>query len=132
MTEPMIEGSGCALHESFALQVLGPDMEPEFPDRCVVIIDPSAQCHSGMYIFAEVEGVRWFRQYQRGEDGRERLLALNSDFPAIELTGLDWQSLGVIIQRNIRRKIKRYDYEDAGPPATPRGPAVQAVDITGA
>mgnify|MGYP001829157778 CR=1 FL=1 len=89
MSEPMLQGTGCSMHEPYALQVLGPDMEPEFPDRCVVIIEPTQECRSGMYVFAEVEGVRWFRQYKRHADGREQLLALNERFPTIELTGLE-------------------------------------------
>lgn len=126
--EPMPDGSGCALQEPFALQVLGPDMEPEFPDKCIVIVEPTGYCRSGMYVFAEVEGVRWFRRYVRDEQGREWLLSLNERFPDIELTGLEWQVLGVIIQRNIRRKIKHYDYADA-PANAPVGD-VNAVDIT--
>ena len=126
--QPMPDGGGCALQEPFALQVLGPDMEPEFPDKCIVIIEPTEFCRSGMYVFAEVEGVRWFRQYFRDQQGRERLVALNEVFPEIELNGLDWKVLGVIIQRNIRRKIKHYEYGD-GPSNQPRRP-VQAVDIT--
>ena len=110
MTEPLLEQSGCSLHEPFALQVLGADMEPEFPDKCIVIIEPTDQCRSGMYVFAEVEGVRWFRQYLKDREGREWLLALNETYPEIELTHLEWQVLGVIIQRNIRRKIKHYHY----------------------
>lgn len=126
--EPMPDGSGCALQEPFALQVLGRDMEPEFPDKCIVIIEPTELCRSGMYVFAEVEGVRWFRQYLRDEQGRERLVALNDIFPPIELNGLDWKVLGVIIQRNIRRKIKTYEYAD-GPSNQPQG-GINAVDIT--
>lgn len=132
MTDPMLQGTGCALHEPFALQVLGPDMEPEFPDRCVVIIEPSDACRSGMYVFAEVEGVRWFRQYRRDAQGREWLVALAEHFPDIELTGLEWKVLGIIIQRNIRRQIKHYDYRDAGPAASAAtAPAAGAIDITG-
>jgi SOS-response transcriptional repressor LexA len=127
--EPMPDGGGCALQEPFALQVLGPDMEPEFPDKCIVIIEPTEFCRSGMYVFAEVEGVRWFRQYVRDAQGHERLVALNEVFPDIDLNGLDWKVLGVIIQRNIRRKIKHYEYGD-GPANTPAG-VIDAVDITG-
>ncbi|MGD8274994.1 MAG: S24 family peptidase [Thiohalocapsa sp.] len=126
--EPMPDGSGCALQEPFALQVLGPDMEPEFPDKCIVIIEPTEVCRNGMYVFAEVEGVRWFRQYLHDEQGRERLVALNERFPDIDLAGLDWKVLGVIIQRNIRRKIKAYEYPD-GPSNRPQS-RINAVDIT--
>jgi SOS-response transcriptional repressor LexA len=124
----MPDGSGCALQEPFALQVLGPDMEPEFPDKCIVIVEPTEYCRSGMYVFAEVEGVRWFRQYVHDEQGRERLIALNERFPDIDLNGLDWKVLGVIIQRNIRRKIKHYEYAD-GPSNRPPG-RLRAIDIT--
>ncbi len=127
MQRPMPDGGGCALQEPFALQVLGPDMEPELPDRCIVIIEPTAHCRSGMYVFAEVEGVRWLRQYLRDDQGRERLVALNEVFPDIELNGLDWKVLGVVIQRNIRRKIKHYEYRD-GAASQPQA-RVQAVDI---
>jgi SOS-response transcriptional repressor LexA len=130
MAEPMLEGTGCSMHEPYALQVLGPDMAPEFPDRCVVIIEPTEQCRSGMYIFAEVEGVRWFRQYRRDADGRERLMALDERFPPIELSGLDWKVLGVIIQRNIRRAVKHYEYLEAGDTSNAPGTSINAVDIT--
>ncbi len=130
MSEPMLEGTGCSMHEPYALQVLGPDMEPEFPDKCVVIVEPTEQCRDGMYVFAEVEGVRWMRQYRRNEQGREWLLALDPRFPEIELTGLDWKVLGIIIQRNLRRKIKHYDYRDAGASSNVPTSQVAAVDIT--
>jgi SOS-response transcriptional repressor LexA len=126
----MPDGGGCALQEPFALQVLGPDMEPEFPDRCIVIVEPTERCRSGMYVFAEVEGVRWFRQYVRDGQGREWLMSLNETFPDIDLTGLDWNVLGVVIQRNIRRRIKHYDYADGASNTTPAG-VIDALDITG-
>jgi len=105
-------------------------MEPEFPDKCVVIIEPTDQCRSGMYVFAEVEGVRWFRQYRRDPNGREWLYALDERFPTIELTGLEWKVLGVIIQRNRRREVKHYEYLDAGTPSSAPQNAIDAVDIT--
>jgi SOS-response transcriptional repressor LexA len=92
------------------LQVLGDQMEPEFPDRCVVIVEPTDHRKNNSFVFAEVEGVRWFRKYVREDTGVERLVALNRIYPDIELGGLEWTVLGVIIQRNIRRKIKHYDY----------------------
>ena len=102
--------SGCASSEPFALQVLGDSMEPEFPDQCIVIIEPSEQRIPGSYVFAEVEGVRWFRQYVRDDGDVEWLIALNDLYPAIDLTGLEWKVLGLITQRNVRRKVKHYRY----------------------
>lgn len=100
--------SSCAGSEPFALQVLGDSMEPEFPDECIVIIEPNTKCSSGAYVFAEIEGSRWFRQYLNDDNG-ERLVALNADYPEMPLNGFEWQIHGIIVQRNIRRKIKHYD-----------------------
>jgi len=111
MSEAALEGSGCSLHEPYALQVLGDEMEPEFPDRCVIIVEPTDRCRDGMYVFVEVEDVRWLRQYRIDADGQERLVATNALYPEIQLTGLQWKVLGVVIQRNVRRQVKHYTYE---------------------
>jgi SOS-response transcriptional repressor LexA len=127
MSDISLDSGGCSMHEPYALQVLGDEMEPEFPDKCIVIIEPNEFCNDGMYVFAEVEGVRWFRQYRRDENGGERLVALNDVYPEINLAGLEWKVLGIIIQRNVRRKIKHYEYE-----ATERSaPEVPVTDLTG-
>ena len=63
--------SSCAELEPFALQVLGDSMEPEFPDQCIVIIEPATQVRHGEYVMALVEGVRWFRQYLADDRGVE-------------------------------------------------------------
>jgi len=63
--------TGCAWREPFALQVLGDSMEPEFPDQCIVVIEQAEECRHGMYVFVEVAGVRWFRQYRVDEQGSE-------------------------------------------------------------
>lgn len=112
------QSNSCAELEPFALQVLGDSMEPEFPDQCIVIIEPVTQVRHGMYVMALVEGVRWFRQYLSDDPG-ERLIALNTLYPEIALSGLDWQPEGIIVQRNlkrdrangIRRAVKHYKYD---------------------
>lgn len=117
MSEAPFDFTGCSLREPYALQVLGNEMEPEFPDKCIIIIRPEDRCSDGMYVFVEGEGVRWFRQYRRDSVGRETLVAVNDLYPEIDLTGLEWCVLGVIVQRNIRRQIKHYPYHGQ-PPAT--------------
>ena len=110
-------GGSCSELESFALQVLGDSMEPEFPDQCIVIIEPNNNAEHGMYVMALVEGVRWFRQYLHDDLG-ERLIALNPLYPEIALDGLDWHTEGIIVQRNRRadlkaghrRDVKHYNY----------------------
>ncbi len=109
MEESQDELSNCSAKEPFALQVLGDSMEPEFPDGCIIVLEPSDQCISGMYIMALVEGVRWFRQYIKDEEG-ERLVALNDLYPEIFLEGLDWKPEAIAMQRSIKREVKHYDY----------------------
>ncbi len=114
MADPL---SSCSESEPFALQVLGDSMEPEFPDQCVVVIEPAARAEHGMYVMVLVEGVRWFRQYLKDAAG-ERLVALNTLYPEIPLAGLEWKVEGIIVQRNlrrnrdlgIRRDVKHYKY----------------------
>ena len=100
--------SSCASSEPFALQVLGDSMEPEFPNECVVVIEPNDECRSGAYVMAEVENSYWFRRYLNDDNG-ERLVALNRDYPEIPLDDMNWKIVGVIVQRNIRREVKHYE-----------------------
>ena len=104
------EAGSCAELEPFALQVLGDSMEPEFPDKCIIIIEPFEDKIDGAYMFVEVEGSKWFRQYKQDPDGREYLYACNDTYPDIDLKDLNWKVLGIIRQRNIRRKVKHYKY----------------------
>ena len=109
--------SSCANSEPFALQVLGDSMEPEFPDGCIVTIEPYRSAEHGMYLMVMVEGVRWFRQYLNDVQG-ERLVALNGLYPEIPLQDLDWKVEGLIVQRTLRRDragetgrdVKHYKY----------------------
>ncbi len=102
--------SSCSGSESFALQVLGKDMEDEFPEKCIIIIQNHEEKIPNSYVLVEVEGIKWFRQYKIDSDGREYLHACNEIYPDIELDGIEWKILGFIHQRNIRGKIKFYDY----------------------
>ncbi len=114
----ILQDNQCSLSENYAAQVLGDSMEPEFPDKCVVIIHPTDTCYNGAYVFAEVEGTRWFRQYIRDDRGK-RLVALNDTYPEMPLDDLQWKILGVVVQRNIKRSVKHYH-----PSATQDGIAV--------
>jgi SOS-response transcriptional repressor LexA len=112
-TEPESEAadssmSSCSNSEPFALQVLGDSMEPEFPDKCVILIEPNSRCSSGAYVLANIEDSRWFRQYIKTDEG-EQLVALNPNYPPIPLAGFNWKIEGIIVQRNIRRNVKHYD-----------------------
>ena len=82
-------------------------MEPEFPSGCIVIVDPSGSCVDGQYIFAEYDGVRWFRKFKI-IDGEKYLLALNTDYPEIRLDN-SYDVIGIIVQKNVNRKITHYN-----------------------
>lgn len=117
MSQNEHSGSSCSELEPFALQVLGDSMEPEFPDGCIVTIEPAEHCGHGMYIMAMVEDTRWFRQYLNDNQG-ERLIALNDLYPEIPLDNLAWKTEGIVVQRTLRRQqspsgrreSKHYEY----------------------
>ena len=98
----------CSYNELHALQVLDNSMEPEFPKDCIIVIEPSKVCASGAFVLIDVAGEHWFRQFVKDDQGGASLLALNSDFPDIPLCDNGYQIEGVIVQRNVKRKIKHY------------------------
>ncbi len=113
----------CSYNELYPLQVLDDSMEPEFPEKCIIVIEPSEVCATGAYILAEVNGERWFRQYlAEGKQGK-RLVALQEDYSDIPLEGQDFKVLGVIVQRNIGRKVKHYH------PYVPDGKAPTPIEL---
>ncbi len=98
----------CSYNELYALQVLDDSMEPEFPQNCVIVIEPSQRCASGAYVVITVGEERWFRQWREEPGQPPRLLPLNSAYYPIELHDKVWQIEGVIVQRNFKRKSKHY------------------------
>ena len=89
-------------------------MEPEFPDECVVVIEPSDWCQHGMYVMAMV---RCTLVPPVKDDQGERLIALNDIYPPIPLGGLEKSVEGIVMQRNRaarpsgRREVKHYKYK---------------------
>ncbi len=113
----------CSYNELYPLQVLDDSMEPEFPEKCVIVIEPSDVCATGAFVVVETHGDRWFRQYIAEGNGRKRLVALKDGYPEMELTEGEYKILGVIVQRNLGRKIKHYH------PYVPGGVAPKAIDL---
>lgn len=99
----------CSYNELHPLQVLDDSMEPEFPRDCIIVIEPSEVCAPGAYVIATQGDQRWFRQYVKDAEGRQKLIAVNSNYPEIPLENGKFKIEGVIVQRNVRRKIKHYN-----------------------
>lgn len=101
--------AGCSAGESFALQVLGSSMEPEFLEGEIVLIEPDGALHDGSFVLAEYQQEWIFRQLCRTPAGW-RLRPLNPAFAEIDLADLS-AVRGVIIQKAVpgrRRASKRY------------------------
>jgi SOS-response transcriptional repressor LexA len=101
-----LELSSCASAEPFALRVLGDSMAPEFPEHCIIIIDPAKSCDNGAFVIAEFDESRWFRRFVEHE-GQRYLVPLNPSYPEL-LLDQAYEILGLVVQRNIRRAIKHY------------------------
>ncbi len=101
--------SGCEESEPFALQVLGDDMEPEFPDGCIVVCEPNAVVSDGSYVVAKHEGEYIFRQLNIGADnGQWTLSALKPDLPVLEISGREDVRARVVQSTNGRRHTRKF------------------------
>ncbi|HXK56894.1 MAG: S24 family peptidase [Gammaproteobacteria bacterium] len=98
----------CSYNELHPLQVLDDSMEPEFPRNCIIVIEPSEVCATGAYVIVNLGDERWFRQYVRYADGSQKLKAVNPVYPDIPIESGQFKIEGVVVQRNVRRKIKHY------------------------
>jgi SOS-response transcriptional repressor LexA len=98
----------CSYNELYPLQVLDDSMTPEFPEKCIIVIEPAEVCATGAYVIASVNGERWFRQFVRASDGSEKLVAINDSYPEIPLNDGEYRIEGVIVQRNVSRDIRHY------------------------
>jgi SOS-response transcriptional repressor LexA len=112
----------CSYNELYPLQVLDDSMEPEFPEKCIIVIEPSDVCATGAYVVAEAKGERWFRQYISEGESMKRLVALKADYPDIPLEEGKFKIIGVVVQRSVGRKVKHYHpYVPNGEPPKPFG-----------
>jgi DNA polymerase V len=99
----------CSGGESFALQVLGMSMEPEFEEGDIVIIEPDGLVGHGSFVLAQSRQGWLLRQLLK-DDSRWVLHALNPAFEDEPLSGLE-AVRGVVIQKakpGRRRASKRY------------------------
>jgi len=121
-----LEPSTCTEAETFALQVLDDSMEPEFREKCIIVVDPTGHAKEGSYVLAQLNGseaVRegaeseelvenfLFRQLRKNSKGEWGLYPLNKNYALQATTQNLSDILGVIVQRagTRRRYHKRYD-----------------------
>lgn len=99
----------CAAAESFALQVLGDAMLPEFDNGDIIIVEPEGLARAGSFVVAQCEGEWTFRQLVRDGD-QWFLAALNSAYGRAAIPDLS-PVRGVVIQKSKpgrRKSCKRY------------------------
>ena len=103
--------SSCSGGESFALQVIGDDMAPEFNAGEIIIVEPDGLLRDGSFVLAR-DGSGWLlRQLCRDADGW-CLRALNPA-PGVqrEIALRDLSAVhGVVIQKAVpgRRKASKF------------------------
>ena len=100
--------SGCSELEPYALRVLGDSMEPEFPDGCIVIVDPGYIAKDGSFVIVEYAGDVFFRRL--AVEGERRFLEpLNPKYGRFELLP-PFTIRGGVVQRAGRRRAQRKHY----------------------
>ena len=105
------DDAGCSGGESFALRVLGDDMQPEFNEGDIIVIEPDGALRDGSFVLAQVAEGWTFRQLRARGDAWA-LHALNpartdlEDVPLADLSSVH----GVVIQKAVpgRRKLGRF------------------------
>lgn len=106
-SEPQAE-AGCSGGESFALRLLGCDMEPEFREGDIIIVEPDGALKDGSFVLARPGGEWTLRQLARTEAGWF-LRALNAPTaPELPLADLSCVH-GVVILKAVpgRRRLTR-------------------------
>ena len=102
MLDDFDEG-GCAARAPFVLMVHGDQMEPEFKDGAIIVIDPALPYTNGAYVVAQYQGETWFRQFVLRET-HAWLVATNDNYEDIKLEG-DFEVKGVVTQQARNRKL---------------------------
>ena len=100
---------GCSTLEPYALRVMGDSMAPEFPDGCIIIIDPGYTPHDGSYVVVEYAGDVFFRQMVF-EGERRFLQPLNPGYGRFELLP-PYTLRGGVVQRSGRRRAEHKHYD---------------------
>ncbi|HEY5635444.1 MAG TPA: S24 family peptidase [Burkholderiales bacterium] len=99
---------GCSALEPYALRVMGDSMTPEFPDGCIVIVDPGYVPRDGAFVIVDYAGDVFFRQLVF-EGERRFLQALNPAYGRFELLP-PYAIRGGVVQRAGRRRAERRHY----------------------
>ncbi len=101
--------SGCSESEPFALQVLGDDMQPEFPDGCIIIGEPNAVVVDGCYVIALIDGEYLFRQLHiQGEPEVWYLSTLKKKAVYVQISGPEAIRARVVQSSNGKRSTRKF------------------------
>ena len=102
--------SSCGASEPFALRVIGNDMNPEFEDGHIIVIDPGGHIKHECYVVANTNDEYIFRQLFL-EDDQYILRATQPGPEELVLPNGCDDIVGVVSQRSGRRRSehKRYD-----------------------
>lgn len=100
--------NGCGNEEPFALRVIGDEMEPEFPDGCILIIDPAGHCKHGSFVIAQRDDGHIFRKLEINQSSHT-LVALKNGVERISLEDKS-SVVGVVIQRAGKRRKDHKHY----------------------
>ncbi len=102
--EASANDSSCSAAEAYALMVLGDSMLPEFEDGDVIVVEPEGLARDGSFVIAFHNEEHILRQL-RIQYGRYSLVALNEQYPSMDVPGIEVVK-GVVIQKSKPGKRK--------------------------
>lgn len=83
---------------AFALRVRGDSMEPEFAEGDIITVDPDKAAVNGKFVIVKNGTEATFKQYVI--DGSHIFLKpLNNRYPIRDMTGIEFQIVGVVVEK---------------------------------
>ena len=99
---------GCSNSEPFALQVTDRSMEPEFPQGCVIVVEPVGVIEHGSFVVARHEDDFIFRKLVIDQEDWQ-LEALEPGHDTLAINGIG-DIRGRVIQRSGAHRKDRKSY----------------------
>ena len=96
--------NSCVDKEPFVLRVIGDNMEPEFPDGSIIVVDPGQPVADGDFVVTKLNDQVELRQLSKN-NGNWRLTATAAPEENSDIT-----SLAGIIGRVIKRTDARHKF----------------------
>ncbi len=100
--EEWIDTNATRSEQAFALTVHGDSMEPEFRDGDIVVVDPDRVPAAGSFVVVKNSSDEATFKQLIFDGGSVYLKPLNDRYPIRDMTGVEFQIVGVVVEKRKR------------------------------